>query len=108
MAKNTAPKKEKTYIFHTDPGHGWLAVKEKELIELNIAHEISAYSYHKGQTVYLEEDRDAGIFIEALAAKGREFKHRSSYQERTPIRSYPSYEAPQEVLGDNNKKLDFA
>lgn len=105
MANTQANKKEKTYIFHSDPGHGWLAVKEKELIELNIAYKISPYSYHKGKTVYLEEDSDAGIFIEALKAKGIEFKYRSSYQEKTPIRSYPRYEAPDEPLQENEEDL---
>lgn len=107
MAKTQAAKKEKIYIFHSDPGHGWLAVKEKELIELNIAHKISSCSYHKGNTVYLEEDCDAGIFIEALKAKGIEFKHRDSYQEKTPIRSYPRYEAHNEPLNTDDTKLEF-
>ena len=33
--------KNKTYVFHTDPGHGWLAVKKRELTELQIMGEIS-------------------------------------------------------------------
>lgn len=85
---------EKTYIYHTDPGHGWVAVKRKELEELNLIDKISPYSYQKGKTVYLEEDGDLSIFIETLfEKKGIRFKncYRSSYQERSPIRSYNSY-----------------
>ena len=109
MAKTKAAKKEKIYIFHSDPGHGWLAVKEKELIELNIAHKISPYSYHKGNTVYLEEDCDAGIFMEALRSqKNIDCNYRTSYQEKTPIRSYPRYEAPDEPLNTEDVKLEFA
>lgn len=88
MAKQT---KEKVYIFHTDPGHGWLAVKRSELKQLAIEDKISTYSYQKGATVYLEEDCDAGVFIEALKASGKEFTCRSSHQENTPIRSYAHY-----------------
>lgn len=83
--------KAKTYIFHSDPGHAWLAVKRKELVDLGLEDKISTYSYQKGQTVYLEEDCDAGLFIQAKRAKGIEIQYRDSYQERTPIRSYDYY-----------------
>ena len=35
----------KKYRFYTDPGHGWLAVKRQELIDLDIIEKISGYSY---------------------------------------------------------------
>lgn len=81
----------KTYIFHSDPGHGWLAVKLKELQELGIADKISSYSYQKGKTVYLEEDCDMSIFIKAKKAQGIDVQYRDSYLEKTPIRYYSSY-----------------
>jgi len=59
----------KTYIWAIDAGHAWLAVKEKELIELNIQDKITDFSFHKGATVYLEEDSDAATFINAYTAK---------------------------------------
>jgi len=59
----------KQYKFYSYPSHGWLAVKKSELIDLGILDQISEYSYIKGQTVYLEEDRDATIFINAFRAK---------------------------------------
>jgi hypothetical protein len=59
----------KTYIWAVDAGHAWLAVKRKELDELNIADKISSYSYVKGGTVYLEEDCDARHFFEAYESK---------------------------------------
>ena len=78
-----------TYVFHSDAGHGWLAVKRHELIELGILEKISSYSYEKGKTVYLEEDCDAGIFIEAMKAKGIEIKCREGKSvNRSPVRSY--------------------
>lgn len=85
--------KDKIYVFHSDPGHGWLAVKRQELIDLGIEKNISGYSYQKGNTVYLEEDCDMGIFVKALQGRNIEFKHRSSYQEKTPIRYYQSFSA---------------
>lgn len=59
----------KLYKFYSDPSHGWLAVKKQELIDLDILNKISEYSYVKGKTVYLEEDRDASIFINAFRSK---------------------------------------
>lgn len=88
---NPMINKEKVYIYHSDPGHGWLAVKFKELARLNILDKISPYSYMRGKTVYLEEDQDMGTFIQALKENNIEFKYRSSYQEKTPIRYYDSF-----------------
>ena len=83
----------KTYIFHTDPGHGWLAVPFKDLHALGIGDKISGYSYVKGKTAYLEEDCDAAVFINAYKAKfGKMFAFRESYQEHTQIRYFASYE----------------
>lgn len=76
----------------SDPGHGWLEVPVSELIRLGIAKQISRYSYRKGMMAYLEEDMDAPTYLQALDAAG---ESRPSivdvYQERTPIRNYPSY-----------------
>ena len=44
---------------HSDPGHGWLAVKLSEIKMLGIETDISEFSYIKGKTAYLEEDCDA-------------------------------------------------
>ena len=76
------------YIFHSDPGHGWLAVKRKELARLNILNKISSCSYQKGGTVYLEEDCDASLFIQAKKDNGETFEYKESHQENTPIRYY--------------------
>ena len=76
----------------SDPGHGWLEVPVSELARLGIANQISRYSYRKGQMAYLEEDSDAGKYLEALEAAGEPRPMISEvYQERTPIRNYPSY-----------------
>ena len=55
-----------TYDWIADSGHAWLKVSIDEINALNIGHKISDYSYILGETVYLEEDCDAGIFLDAL------------------------------------------
>jgi hypothetical protein len=81
------------YIFHADSGHAWLAVKRKELIKLGVLGKISDFSYQNGATVYLEEDCDAGIFINAKKALGEDIDVRESFQENTPIRRYEGFVA---------------
>ena len=81
------------YVFHSDPGHGWLAVKRSELVRLGILDKITPCSYQRGGTVYLEEDCDAGTFIKAKEANGETFEYRESYQENTPIRHYEGFVA---------------
>jgi len=60
--------------FHQDPGHGWVEVPRVLVDSLGIASQVSAYSYQKGGTCYLEEDCDAGLLVNALRAKNAEFK----------------------------------
>ena len=85
----------KNYTFYEDPGHGWLEVSLKELIELGIANAISQYSYVKMKQgkpfVYLEEDGDYSTFADAMAKAGKQYKYESVYQENTPIRHYMRY-----------------
>ena len=83
---------KKVYIFHSDPGHGWLAVRVRELKELNVFEQVSGYSYIKGDTVYLEEDCDAALFFNAYRKVfGKDPKYRESYLDKTPIRYYHHY-----------------
>ena len=86
MSKNITLK------FYSDPGHGWLAVKRKLVDELNIADQISVYSYQKGATVYLEEDCDANKVVSLLKAQGNTvtFDERST-NSRSPIRGYDRF-----------------
>ena len=53
------------FTFHHDAGHGWLEVNRADLAELNIATEISPFSYQSGNKVYLEEDCDMPTFVRA-------------------------------------------
>lgn len=58
--------------FHSDPGHGWLEVPRALAHSLHITPRISQYSYrsHDGDTLYLEEDCDAWLFMNAAKEQG--------------------------------------
>jgi hypothetical protein len=80
------------YVFHSDAGHGWLEVDRDELVELRIADQISAYSYRRGNKVYLEEDCDASTFMNALDAKGiKPSIEYAAQEDESFIRSLPRY-----------------
>ena len=81
-----------TKVLHSDPGHAWLAVKISEIKMLGIQTDISSYSYVKGKTAYLEEDCDAGKFIDAMRAKGIEVAVKEgACRDRSPIRYFKSF-----------------
>jgi hypothetical protein len=81
-----------SYVFHTDPSHGWLEVDKDELSLFNIADKISSYSYKLGNKVFLEEDCDAGLFINALENKGIKFTYTTINSNTDSIvRTYKRY-----------------
>ena len=62
--------------WYIDPGHGWLGVPIRILLDSGVASEISCYSYIDGQMAraYLEEDCDAPKFLKAIGKRGDEFE----------------------------------
>ena len=67
-----------------------------KLSDLNLLGKISPYSYQRGETVYLEEDCDAGVFIDKLKSLGivRGVNYEiveGSPTDRSPIRSYKPF-----------------
>ena len=83
----------KTYIWAQDTGHAWLAVKKAELEKLKIQDKITEYSFVKGSTVYLEEDKDATTFINAYTqAYGTAPKTKEGKTwDRNPCRGFARY-----------------
>jgi hypothetical protein len=78
--------------FFNDPGHGWLRVPRKILVQLGILDQISSYSYQRGDAVYLEEDCDASKFQAAANAAGLEVTFADHYSGRpSRIRSYEGF-----------------
>lgn len=82
-----------TLNFHSDAGHGWLAAPRVLLSELGILARVTPYSYQRGGTVYLEEDCDAGLLLQALRDRGTPFKVNELPQRRdvSAIRSYEHF-----------------
>ena len=88
------------YTFHTDPGHGWIQVEMSELERLNIAGDISHYSYRRGSTAFLEEDCDATRFHNAKLAAGENYTATDlNVNHSHKIRSYRPYTVPEPKLG---------
>ncbi len=85
--------KNRTYKFYADPGHGWLKVSKKELVNLGIADKITAYSYMKGEYAYLEEDLDLSTFVKALENTGIKFNCTGTTcaNRQSRIRNYQNY-----------------
>jgi hypothetical protein len=81
-----------TVIFYSDPGHGWAKCKREVLKNLGIANKVSAYSYQRNGYVYLEEDCDYSLLVDALRQRNTRIKcvERSSIH-RSRIRSYDRY-----------------
>lgn len=86
--------KKVNVTFHSDPGHGWLAVKISLLQELGLEDKISGYSYMKGKTAYLEEDGDASLFMKSAKEKGYEvtIKRGKMMDTNHAIRSYGRFD----------------
>jgi hypothetical protein len=77
--------------FHSDAGHGWLEVDIADLKAYGIEDEISSYSYIKGDKAYLEEDRDASLYLRKLEEAGIIPRFHEFYRDHSPIRNYNSY-----------------
>ena len=83
---------KRSVTFISDPGHGWLSVKQADLLELGIVDKISRYSYLDGSRAYLEEDCDAGLYIDAAKKAGWDLNIKQSYR-KSFNRALGSYEA---------------
>ena len=86
----------RTVNFHADAAHGWLRVLYSDLVELGIAAAITNYSYQSGDWVYLEEDQDATVYMNAAEAAGWPVEiSYAPHVARSCIRGYPSYRGAQ-------------
>lgn len=83
-----------SFDFIADPGHGWLKVTVQDLAALKLSPtDFSTYSYRNNDALYLEEDSDAGIFINAWRAanpnKQIKFRERVARERQSRVRNYP-------------------
>jgi hypothetical protein len=66
MPVNNQWGKQMPYTFHADAAHGWIEVPLDDIFAIGLTcEEFSQYSYREADTLYLEEDRDAEIFLVA-------------------------------------------
>ena len=104
--------KDTTYTYHHDAGHGWLEVPFDDLIELDIAKEITPFSYVKKDTVFLEEDQDMSTFFKAYREKFGKKPEYTTEGDGDWIRDLRMYELRdfaiylQEELYELRKELD--
>ena len=84
--------KTQKLIFHCDPSHGWLEVPRADAIALGIADKISRFSHVGGHSLYLEEDRDASLYLDAAKAAGYTLNIVERYtNDDSPIRNFDQY-----------------
>jgi hypothetical protein len=90
--------KTQKLTFHCDRGHGWLEVPREDIDALGLADQISAYSYAMASThkragmVYLEEDCDASLYLDAAKAAGYTLQIVEKYTDTdSPIRNMSRY-----------------
>lgn len=81
------------FKYHTDPSHGWLAVPRLMLSQFGVAQDISTCSHFDPETntVYLEEDDDAGKFLTAYRAAGHTAEVVEHYAGYSRIPRLPLY-----------------
>jgi hypothetical protein len=73
----------------SDPSHGWLRVSKTLVLSLGIYENISSFSYENGRFVYLEEDRDYALFLDAMTKVGRPLNIREVFAKGpSKIRNY--------------------
>jgi hypothetical protein len=82
-----------TYIFFSDPGHGWLEVDVAELHRLNLHDKISTYSYLHADKLraYLEEDCDMTIFLDEKDRRGEKFELLDMHDHDSAVRKMEAF-----------------
>jgi len=93
QVRNISEKKriKKSFSYIQDPGHGWLSVSHEDIIATGVKSLISPYSYMNSTRVFLEEDRDMSIFLDAAKILGWDVELKSSTVDKTSIRGYAVY-----------------
>ena len=85
-------KKTKTLLMYEDPGHAWCKVSRHDKVFQMIAKEVSYFSHQLGDSVYLEEDDDLGLYYNKLVELGYEIKWKYNHtNDNSRIRGYEQY-----------------
>ena len=77
---------------YEDPGHAWCKVSRHDKVFQMIAKEVSYFSHQLGDSVYLEEDDDLGLYYNKLVELGYEIKWKYNHtNDNSRIRGYEQY-----------------
>ena len=90
----------KTFPYIQDPGHGWVRVPKTELAKAGCEADISRHSFQKGNNIFLEQDCDLQVFVDARRSQGLETKLRPyvNKSRTSRIRNYTSYTPPANAI----------
>ena len=84
---------KKVFHIYADPSHAWLKVSFDDLRALNLRRwQFSQYSYVNNNSMFLEEDCDAGLFVKAYNEVNGKSPHMRFHHsnKRSKIRGYAS------------------
>ena len=82
----------RTIIVYSDPGHSWGKVSIKTVQKLGLIEKISGFSYIRGDFLYLEEDCDLPMVVDALMSEGHVVKLIEKHTDReSRIRRYDAW-----------------
>jgi hypothetical protein len=99
----TAIDVQGSYVYHQDSGHGWLEVPVREIKAMGLENRITPYSYLDRDKVYLEEDLDAGTFLDIRKLLPKPVDFRNNYMDgMCYIRDFPHYK-PENILAEKEK-----
>ena len=80
--------------FHSDPGHGWMAVDARAVVALGFTPSSFSYLDYRRDIAYLEEDSDAPRFIKCVTDARYTIRHlpeRVSRLHDSPVRRLNPY-----------------
>jgi len=87
---NESTKRVSKLVWHSDSGHAWLQVPK---VYVPKGLKFSKYSYQDRTSLYLEEDMDASIFLDAMKDCIDEFTFKENHGNGdSPIRNLPHWQ----------------
>jgi hypothetical protein len=92
-----------SYVYHQDSGHGWLEVPAREIRAMGLEGRITPCSYLYQDKAYLEEDMDAGTFLDMRKLLPKPVSIQNNYMDgMCRIRDYPHYR-PDNITAEKEK-----